>query len=891
MTTLVAAGLSLYCATAYITSWTFDTDADLRVWEPNGHLANVRVQDGILSADAVDWDPFFTCRNIAMSAAPWQYVLVRLKADRPGLGELFWSGETTGEYGGFSPKKRTPFQIRGDGQWEDIPIFPFWQTEGTIRQLRLDVYADAHFDIDAIRVAEWGGEQEPLTDAFAWEFGGDTRPWQVAPDTCLLFAPRLRLPVDAKGWVTVRLRSDADATVAILWSVAGVPGVLRQDFSIRGDDRLRAYHVELSGTPDWRSPVLAFGIQLPRDATVYLDAIRIGEEPSGPPEGTVRYLGFEDGVNRAGRSVRVLAQIGNRGGSRTGPLKLALNLPAGLRAADGEPEKTVGPLDYDDQAEAHWVIAADGPGTYLVHVTAEGDGAPEPAEATLTFLPPLDSPKADYVPEPRPVPTDLDVCMYYFPGWNADAKWDCIRRIAPVRKPLLGYYDEGNPECVDWQIKWAVENGVTCFLVDWYWVEGQKQLEHWFDAYRKARYRNYLKVAIMWANHNPPGTHSREDWRAVNQEWIDKYFPLDTYYRIDGKPAVFLWSPANIRNDLNGSTAVAEAFEESQEMARTAGYDGIAFIAMFGHESESGVKSLLEEGYCGATSYHEWGRAQQLAKDPKRAEFEDVVQTAADAWKAETARCGKLVYYPVVDTGWDSRPWHGDNAFVIAHRTPERFERLLRSAKEYCVEIGRNMVVLGPANEWGEGSYIEPNTEFGFDMLECVRAVFAKGDPAAWPVNVSPADAGLGPYDFPASCQVSAWSFENDTAGWTAMMGVSPLECRDHTLRFTTCSDDPAVVVYTRELRAAQFKRAVLRMQLIGAVPPGDQGQLFFSVGGRATGEADSFRFPLAADGLPHTYTIDLTANPRWRSRISSLRFDPCGARNVEVALDEFRLE
>src|SRR5690606_24644309 len=147
------------------------------------------------------------------------------------------------------------------------------------------------------------------------------------------------------------------------------------------------------------------------------------------------------------------------------------------------------------------------------------------------------------VPEPQPVETSVDVCAYYFPGWGSDASWDPIRAVAPQRKPLLGWYDESNPEVVDWQIKWAVENGISCFLVDWYWTRGRQHLTHWFEAYRNAAYRDMLDVAIMWANHNPKGSHSIEDWRAVTQEWIDRYFNLPTYYRIDNKPAVFIWDP------------------------------------------------------------------------------------------------------------------------------------------------------------------------------------------------------------------------------------------------------------------------------------------------------------------------------------------------------------
>ena len=38
----------------------------------------------------------------------------------------------------------------------------------------------------------------------------------------------------------------------------------------------------------------------------------------------------------------------------------------------------------------------------------------------------------------------------------------------PERTPLMGYYDEENPEVCDWEIKWALEHGINCFIYCWY---------------------------------------------------------------------------------------------------------------------------------------------------------------------------------------------------------------------------------------------------------------------------------------------------------------------------------------------------------------------------------------------------------------------------------------
>ena len=41
--------------------------------------------------------------------------------------------------------------------------------------------------------------------------------------------------------------------------------------------------------------------------------------------------------------------------------------------------------------------------------------------------------------------------------------------------------------------------------------------------------------------------------------------------------------------------------------------------------------------------------------------------------------------------------------------------------------------------------------------------VFAKGDPASWPVNVAPVDVGLGPYDYPRAESRTQWGFDSSS--------------------------------------------------------------------------------------------------------------------------------
>lgn len=865
-------------------TWEFNDAAECGAWQANGHLAEVACDGGMLKGRVVDWDPFFTCTAVNVPAKSAQCIHLRLRASSGGKGQIFWTGQTTGQYGGFDPSKTTEFDVRG-GDFEEVYLFPYWHKEGTIRQLRLDVYEGASFEIDSIAILENPGLAATLNSPH-WDFpsGVEASGWKSLNGGRALVAPPLDVSLDGIGWVSFEAAAAADTSVTLYWSTSGMLGSRHETVYLSEDGGSRFYHLELQGAPQWEGRLVGIHLAIPEPEKVTISKIVLADEPEGPPELEAAYFGLENAVSRAGRAESILAQFTNRGGGMALPGELQLELPGGMELISGPVFSGTEGLLHGEMMEARWTVKAAEPATYPVHL--RGDLKQDMASAELTFAPAV-SVSAEYVPEPRPVPTSQDVLAYYFPGWNDAAKWDCIRNTAPIRRPLLGYYDESKADCVDWQIKWAVENGISCFLVDWYWSEGSQHLLHWFDAYRNARYRDLLKVAIMWANHNAPGTHSREDWRAVTREWIDKYFTLKTYYQVDGKPAVYIWNAAGIREDLGGSAEVAAAFAESREMARAAGHEGITFISLRHVMNEQEVASLVQEGYDGQTSYHEWGDAAAMAPAPSRGRYDDMVATVPDAWEKRRAVSGTLKYYPVVDTGWDSRPWHGANSTAFHGRTVEGFKALLQAARTYCERHGENTVILGPLNEWGEGSYVEPNLEFGFGMYEGIREVFGQGNPQDWPVNFGPRDAGLGPYEFPEQPRAFQWNFDAGTDGWAAFMSLDKFRAEQGSLCFDTTSNDPALTVSTGGLRAARYGQLRIRMQVAGNLPDHAGAQLFWTAGAGGTSETKSIPFRLERDGAFHEYKLDLAAHPRWRGTINTLRFDPCNFSGAQVCIDE----
>ena len=79
----------------------------------------------------------------------------------------------------------------------------------------------------------------------------------------------------------------------------------------------------------------------------------------------------------------------------------------------------------------------------------------------------------DYIPEPNPVAPDRIVAAHYYAAWKYGAAglhngFNDLSENFPENTPLMGYYDEENPEVSDWEIKWAVEHGINCFIHCWY---------------------------------------------------------------------------------------------------------------------------------------------------------------------------------------------------------------------------------------------------------------------------------------------------------------------------------------------------------------------------------------------------------------------------------------
>ncbi|MBQ3342647.1 MAG: glycoside hydrolase family 99-like domain-containing protein [Kiritimatiellae bacterium] len=529
-----------------------------------------------------------------------------------------------------------------------------------------------------------------------------------------------------------------------------------------------------------------------------------------------------------------------------------------------------------------------------------------------------------YVPEPQPVKSAVEITAIYYPGTEHMPEWDMIAQTCPERKPLLGWYDEGNPEVIDWQIKWAVEHGISNFCVDWYWNKGYRRLEHWVKGYYKARYRRYLKWYMMYANHNQPGAHSTADQVAVTKYWIDNYFKTPEYYTIDGKPVVCYWSFSAIDLDFIAEAAangenlkegegIRRAFAISERMAKEAGLPGIHWQLMWRTTSYDPVFAVARrgEGFSSSISYGFVDDARRLAPKAATAEgltYDMVAEGIPKLWTAKAVQ-QELPWWLPIPTGWDDRPRSFSRSTVIRDRTPEKFASVCREARAFCEKNGIKHAVIHPINEWQEGSYIEPNGEYGFAMYDAIRDAFCEKPAEGWPKNICPSDVGLGPYDYPPlfRSSVQSWEFADSVEGWYRQpYGGGELEVRNGCLQFwVTRMNNYNIRQRIAPFDAARYSRFRIRMKVQPNAKSGDGGDnsrymrlKWGSAECPIIGNdlvIDEKRCiancPVTVDGEFHEYTLGLSENRDWKGMVDELWFEACQIMHARVSIDWMRFE
>ena len=370
----------------------------------------------------------------------------------------------------------------------------------------------------------------------------------------------------------------------------------------------------------------------------------------------------------------------------------------------------------------------------------------------------------NYVPAPSIAEPDRVVAVHYYAAWKKGSAglhgaFDDLHTY-PDRTPLCGYYDEENPEYADWEIKWALEHGINCFIHCWYrkpenmgkpvTVNDLRCGHGLHESLFNARYNQMMKFAIMFENSPRWGTtDSRDIVENLMPFWCENYFKRGNYLIIDNKPVLFLYYSPRFEEVWPNPKDQAAAFDACREYAKKEGFDGMIFAICDYKKTGAEYDALMERGYDFRFSYTNSYKPAESYPSEK-----EVIEGQNEAVRKKFAE-DAMRFVPTVSCFWDPSPrttkhWidmgYTFHLSKIWHLSPDGFRKVLKGVKAQADALpegawGKKIFMLDNWNEWDEGHFIAPSHKFGYKYLQAVREEFTERENL--PDYRTPQDMGL----------------------------------------------------------------------------------------------------------------------------------------------------
>lgn len=385
----------------------------------------------------------------------------------------------------------------------------------------------------------------------------------------------------------------------------------------------------------------------------------------------------------------------------------------------------------------------------------------------FALLLPLSTGSCERSETSSPAPsTKITIAAYYFPNWGpvATSEWAKIQKAVPrfeghqqPKVPAWGYRNENQPGVMAQKIDAAADHGIDVFIFDWYYYDedqmsGNKYLFRALEqGFLHAENNHRMRFAIMWCNHDLGNVIAKG---AVRPETIDKmmdyviehYFKHPSYWVIDGCPYFSIYQLNTFVESFGGDyEQAADAIRRFREKVKAAGFRDLHLNGvLFGMKGN--VISLSRKLSLQSSTSYVWIHHNPLPNFPTTK-----YETAAERYFTCIEKGGGLnglenrvdqlpvPYHLNISMGWDSSPrcpavsneeWASRRGYpfgaVIVENTPEIFKRYLQRAREWTLQRPEQerIIILNSWNEWGEGSYLEPDQVNGMGYLEAIRDVF-----------------------------------------------------------------------------------------------------------------------------------------------------------------------
>ena len=274
---------------------------------------------------------------------------------------------------------------------------------------------------------------------------------------------------------------------------------------------------------------------------------------------------------------------------------------------------------------------------------------------------------------------------------------DDKRQIASKQYPLIGPYDSGDPDVLEYHLLTMKIAGIDGVIVDWY---GLADFRDYAMLHRNTTRllqqceRLNMKFIICYEDQTIPAlvegnrlTKTKMVQHAIDEiDWLGQYwFKSGSYVKLDGRPVLLSFGHAGLNDQqwaecLSGLKTEVAYFSQDYRRSRAVG--------AFGWPAP---KVGLQQ-------------VDNFLRDSRS--WDDSIPAAFPRFDDIYAEAGVGEGYPTL---------------------PDDSGRTLRLTFEKAQASGARIIQIATWNDWGEGTQVEPSRELGFRDLEYLQNVVKPG--------------------------------------------------------------------------------------------------------------------------------------------------------------------
>jgi hypothetical protein len=339
---------------------------------------------------------------------------------------------------------------------------------------------------------------------------------------------------------------------------------------------------------------------------------------------------------------------------------------------------------------------------------------------------------------------DLIVAAHYAPwyageqiGWTGN-KGGRLFRTAYT--PLLGYYNNSDPNVVSQQIEWARRYGLNTFMIEWSGVADTTyprtldpvvQEITQMGCFKSINFYFVYSIISALRKHgdgifDPVDFDDKGNVRKFVSDMkyaARNYFELPNHLKFKGRPVIYIWAVGLSQGNFAGAVKSARKAVKKQ-----CGKDPylIADEVWWSSAPDLDRTTLFD-------AVMPYAMINSVGQPPADYALKDSIDEIISQYQFWHYVCDDLGidFIPGVIPGFNpaGAHWCFDDDLVpitpTVTRSKKSFQELVSRARPF-VDADINMFYITSWSEWNEGTNIEPSKEFKFAYLKALKKGLAK---------------------------------------------------------------------------------------------------------------------------------------------------------------------